>query len=217
MLGALELPYTAWWQTGNVVMVATVGLYVQVFYCYRLWFISGRKVLYVLPVGTVILFNYIAACFVTYTLGATKKRSPEMWLAAHLVSSFVGDIMLTSSTAYILLRSQKDVLPNSARALRSLVGLTFKTAAPATVCTLFTLIFSQVYNHNDKLIHIGFNEALPNLFAFSMMWSLNARRAIREEGGFGHTPHSASGSHWTCRLEDVELPTFNHDENTDQD
>lgn len=60
---------------------------------------------------------------------------------------------------------------------------------------MFNLIFSQIYNGNDKLISTGFNMALPKvcpsfsytqaflttakLYAISMMWTLNARRTIR--------------------------------------
>jgi hypothetical protein len=57
---------------------------------------------------------------------------------------------------------------------------------------MFTLIFSQMYKSNNPLlgyVEIGFNQPLPKLYAISMMWTLNARRAIRARNGL-----SGSGS-----------------------
>ena len=44
---------------------------------------------------------------------------------------------------------------------------------------MFNLVFSQVYPDGSKLISSAFNQTLPKLYAFSMMWTLNARRDLR--------------------------------------
>lgn len=75
---AILLNYVAWWQTGNAIMVdcildsfckllitsqvASVGIYVQIFFCYRLWFISEKQIWFILPVGLVLLFAYASVC-----------------------------------------------------------------------------------------------------------------------------------------------------------
>ncbi len=46
------------------------------------------------------------------------------------------------------------------------------------ISAMFNLIFSQLYSGSNKLISVGFNQLLPKLYAFSMMWTLNARRYI---------------------------------------
>ena len=46
---------------------------------------------------------------------------------------------------------------------------------------MFNLIFSQIYPGDHKLISSAFNQALPKLYAFSMMWTLNARREIQAD------------------------------------
>ena len=46
------------------------------------------------------------------------------------------------------------------------------------ISAMFNLIFSQIYSGSNKLISAGFNQLLPKLYAFSMMWTLNARRYI---------------------------------------
>jgi hypothetical protein len=78
--------------------------------------------------------------------------------------------------------------------ISALVRLTFQTAAPAALwyvdqkpcqpksnaipSAMLNLIFSQIYG-SDKIISTAFNQALPKLYACSMMWTLNARRDIR--------------------------------------
>jgi hypothetical protein len=88
-------------------------------------------------------------------------------------------MLITLSTAYFLLRTKKYVLPQTVGIISALVRLTFQTAAPAAICAMFNLVFSQVYSGNDNLVSTGFNQALPKLYGFSMMWTLNARRNIR--------------------------------------
>jgi len=68
---------------------------------------------------------------------------------------------------------------------------------------MFNLIFSQVYTGNNKLISSAFNEALPKLYAFSMMWTLNAREELRSykvDGFYG-----PSGDTSGATRENVEL------------
>ncbi|KAF8062388.1 hypothetical protein FPV67DRAFT_268673 [Lyophyllum atratum] len=60
--GAILLNYTAWWLTSSGIMVATIGIYVQAFFCYRLWIISGQKAWVIVPIVAVLLFAYISIC-----------------------------------------------------------------------------------------------------------------------------------------------------------
>lgn len=56
---------------------------------------------------------------------------------------------------------------------------------------MFNLLFSQVYTGNVKLISAGFNQLLPKLYAFSMMWTLNARRSILKRNTRLYTSESS--------------------------
>jgi hypothetical protein len=50
------------------------------------------------------------------------------------------------------------------------------------ISAMFNLIFSQMYRTNQPLlgyVEIAFNQVLPKVYAISMMYTLNARRAIR--------------------------------------
>ncbi|GLB44786.1 hypothetical protein LshimejAT787_1801230 [Lyophyllum shimeji] len=201
--GAIKLNYTAWWQTGDSMMVATIDLYVQIFFLHRLWRVSKKNVWFIFPIAIVLCFAYVAICVATYYISIGKNGTISKWFAAHLSSVFAGDLMLTVFIAYHLLRSQREtVLPATVGLLRALVRLTFQSAAPAAFCAMLNLIFSQLYPGNDALISVAFNQMLPKLYAFSMMWTLNARHSIRAH--YGDTGDTSSQ-----RLGDVDLELRN--------
>lgn len=194
--GAISLSYTAWWLTSSGVMVASIGIFVQAFFCYRLWVISWNNYWVLAPIVTVLLFAYTSICVATYYISQGVEATPQIgtWFAAHLSSVFAGDLLITLSTAYFLLRSRKDLLPHTVGLINALIRLTFQTAAPAAMCALLNLIFSQVYTGDNKLISSAFNQTLPKLYAFSMMWTLNARDELRsyKTGRFYGTSEGSS-------------------------
>ncbi|KAJ7583917.1 hypothetical protein C8J56DRAFT_830036 [Mycena floridula] len=175
--GAILLNYTTWWQSGNPLMVAFIGLYVQAFFCHRLYVIS-KLWWVVVPVATVMAFAFFSISLATFFITKGDGHKISVWFAAHLGSVFTGDLLLSMSTVYFLLRSKKSVLPQTAGLLTALVRLTLESAAPAAVCTLLNLLFSQIYG-SDRIISTAFNMILPKLYAVSMMWTLNQRRSIR--------------------------------------
>jgi len=181
LIGAITLNYTAWWLSGSGLMVASIGIYVQTFFCHRLWVISNKNYWFVVPIAIVLLFAYVSICLATYYISKGVEAGPNIatWFAAHLSSVFAGDLLITMSTAYFLLRSRRGVLPHTAGIVNALVRLAFQTAAPAALCAMLNLIFSQIYTGDNKLISSAFNQSLAKLYAFSMMWTLNARSELR--------------------------------------
>ncbi|KAF7326064.1 hypothetical protein MKEN_00457700 [Mycena kentingensis (nom. inval.)] len=176
--GAILLSYTTWWQSGNPLMVAIIGFYVQNYFCFRLWVIS-KSWYVVAPIYLLFVFAFLAICVATYFISVADGPKIGAWFACHLASVFAADIILSLTTAYFLIKSKKDVLPQTVGMISALVRLTFQTAAPAALCAMFNLIFSQLYPGGDAIISTAFNMALPKLYAISMMWTLNARRSIR--------------------------------------
>ncbi|KAJ7456062.1 hypothetical protein FB451DRAFT_1407399 [Mycena latifolia] len=187
--GAILLNYTTWWQSGTPLMVAIIGFYVQSYFCFRLWVIS-EKWSVVAPIATLFLFAFLSICVGTYFISTANDVQIGMWFAAHLSSVFAGDVIMAFTTAYFLLKSKKDVLPQTVGLISALVRLTFQTAAPAALCAMFNLVFSQVNPGGSGITSTAFNEALPKLYAVSMMWTLNARRTIRATHGSGITTTS---------------------------
>ncbi|KAJ7599185.1 hypothetical protein C8J56DRAFT_881678 [Mycena floridula] len=259
---AINLNYTTWWQSGNPLMVAFIGLYVQGFFCHRLHAISNGNWWAVMPVAALMVFAFLSislassswpktlrqwmvvalswwprdterGCTSRENLGGgimgqqilgrrvdavvdddnvetvfiAKGDGPKIaiwcksiivtlisWkltvrlVAAHFGSVFAGDLLLSLITVFYLTtrNSKKIVLPHTVGLLSALIRLTFQSAAPAAICTLLNLIFSQAYDGNNNLISTAFNMILPKLYAISMMWTLNQRKTIRAAQSSGN-------------------------------
>jgi hypothetical protein len=91
----------------------------------------------------------------------------------------------------------------------------------ANICDLsamFNLIFSQIsVTDVDSIVSTAFNMPLPKLYAVSMMWTLNARRAITaypsSEHGMTGTSNEISGArsraqrHNNVRFQNLSSPS----------
>ncbi|KAK0196177.1 hypothetical protein F5146DRAFT_1133664 [Armillaria mellea] len=174
---ALQMRFSVWYQMGNAIMVAFIALYVQCYFCYRLWAISTRYWV-VSPILFLYVFSVGAAAGATYFTVLADPRLGH-WLSVHYATVFVGDVLLAIAMAYFLLRTKKRVLPQTKNLLDSLIRLTFQTATPAVIVALLNLIFVFLPDPYVKGISSAFIQPLPKLYAISMMWTLNARRDIR--------------------------------------
>ncbi|CAK5263350.1 unnamed protein product [Mycena citricolor] len=210
--GAVLLNYTFWLQAGNPLIVATFNVYVQAYFCYRLYVVS-KKWFVVVPVATLFAFAYFSMILATYyiTQGVGASKQIADWFAAHLSSVFAADVSMSLTTAYFLLKTKKNVLPQTVGLISALVRLTLQTAAPVALCAMFNLIFSQVYTGSQSLASTAFNMMLPKLYALSTMWTLNARRTIqasRSTRGVSSSNEISGGRTRRTRREDVELGNF---------
>ncbi|KAG7452929.1 uncharacterized protein BT62DRAFT_35750 [Guyanagaster necrorhizus] len=188
MQSALNMRFFVWYQVGNPLMVSLISLYVQSYFCYRLYVVSMRWWV-VTPILVLYLFSVGSVAVATYDIARSDLKLGH-WLAAHYGTVFASDIMLAGVTAYFLLKTRKRVLPQTVGIINALIRLTFQTATPAVICTMLNLIFTYLPGPFDKGISSAFIQALPKLYAVSMMWTLNARRAIMCEP----TPTFASGT-----------------------
>ncbi|KAK0478876.1 hypothetical protein IW261DRAFT_1593960 [Armillaria novae-zelandiae] len=173
--GVLALPYTAWYVIGNILMVAVISFYVQCFFCYRLYALS--KMWWITaPIMVLYVLGLTSAIVATYYIASLELSRLAHWVSVHYATAFVTDVLLSSSTAWFLLKNRNHVLPQTASLLNALVRLTFQTAALPAICAMINLIFVYVPSRDVVTVFI---QALPKLYAISMMWTLNARRAIR--------------------------------------
>ncbi|KAJ6562180.1 hypothetical protein B0H19DRAFT_1259762 [Mycena capillaripes] len=176
--GAILLNFTVWFETGNPIMVAAIGFYVQSYFCYRLYVVSGKSYV-VAPVATIFIFAFFAMAVATYYIATEQVSKIADWFTAHLSSVFAGDVLLTCSTAYFLIKSRRGALSQTLDLISALIRLTFQTAAPAAICAMLNLIFAVHFTGDKSLFSIVFNMPLPKLYAISMMFTLNARQHIR--------------------------------------
>ncbi|KAJ7018445.1 hypothetical protein C8F04DRAFT_1356286 [Mycena alexandri] len=193
----LQLSVTGWWDTANPLLVAILDFYVQCYFCTRLWAVSQRWWV-VTPIFTLFVFGLISMVMGTYYIATLQEQQVTNWFAAHLGSVFAGDVILSMTTAYFLIQTEKSVMSKqTAQLIRSLTRLTFQTATPAAIVAMFNLIFSQMYRTNRPLlgyVEIAFNQVLPKVYAISMMYTLNARREISTRASGSRVSGSRNGS-----------------------
>ncbi|KAH8804257.1 hypothetical protein DL96DRAFT_1698951 [Flagelloscypha sp. PMI_526] len=180
--GAINLSYTTWWQSGNPLMVACIGLYVQAYYLYRLRALS-KSWIAVIPIALILLFAFLAMVLATVAISKKHESEIALWFAAHLSSVFAGDMLMTMAMIYYLLRARKTVIPQTAGLMSALIRLTLLSAAPAAICAMINLALSQSFKGTTNLMSTAFNQALPKLYAISMMYMLNSRQSLRS--GYG--------------------------------
>ncbi|KAF7374045.1 hypothetical protein MSAN_00285200 [Mycena sanguinolenta] len=217
----LELSATGWWDTANPLMVldfdfsrihshpfnlrptqvAILDFYVQCYFCTRLWGVSKSWV--VAPIFFFFICGLVSMGIGTYYIKILQHPRVANWFAVHLGCVFAGDVILSTTTAYFLIRTKKTVFSNrTAELVGALISLTFQTAAPPAIIAMLNLIFSQLYHTNQPLlgyVEIGFNQVLPKLYAISMMYTLNARRVLRSKLLGSHNGSSTNEPSFTGR------------------
>ncbi|KAF7374681.1 hypothetical protein MSAN_00353100 [Mycena sanguinolenta] len=201
------------WISKALILEATVAFYVQMFFCYRLWasvfgYITlsahgsttaqaiSRNVYIVSICITVffvgIILGVVAIVFI-FTVNRVGLTLASHWFAAHLGIVLCGDFMLTGSIVFWLLRHNESVLSRgpTANILSSLVRLTVQSAAPVALCALvnFVVVLLRASRPSSSvLLMIDFitNNTLPQLYAWSAMWTLNSRDEIVAAGNSPH-------------------------------
>ncbi|KAJ7584120.1 hypothetical protein C8J56DRAFT_1054651 [Mycena floridula] len=166
----------AWWQYCNPLFVAISSLYVQAFFCHRLYVLT-KKWFIVVPIVLVLAVSFLSVCVSTHFIRLHDTPNTQKFFTVHLVCVFVADILLTSSTVFFLLRAKKRVFKQTSGILDALIRLTFQSAAPAALCTMLNLILNLAYNRST--ISSAVNIMIPKFYAMSMMWTLNQRLTIR--------------------------------------
>ncbi|CAK5270120.1 unnamed protein product [Mycena citricolor] len=158
--------------------------YVELFFCWRLWTLSRRLWI---PGALALIFTAAIICGIfSNSLVGPKLGHIREWDAAYLIAVFVGDTLLSGSIIYVLHGQSRQVTRNTASVLQRIAILTILCAAPAAVCSLVLIVSSQlvanwVSGGGALAVAIVSEHLLPKLYAFSAMWTLNARKAIRAE------------------------------------
>ncbi|KAJ6469291.1 hypothetical protein C8R45DRAFT_1105160 [Mycena sanguinolenta] len=151
---------TAWYWRLAVLLKAAVPFYVQIFFCYRLWASNISKC-------TLYLFTLDKSGLnVTY------------WVEMHMGFVVFGDLILTGSIVFWLLRHNK--------------AQSRQSAAPLTLCSLinFGVSMSRPSVHGTQaslILDFITTGILPQLYAWSAMWTLNSRDEIAAGGNTRYT------------------------------
>ncbi|KAF7341024.1 hypothetical protein MSAN_02088100 [Mycena sanguinolenta] len=192
-----------WVSKTDVMLEATGAIYVQIFFCRRLWVIS-RNAYVVIVCLIFFILGLVSAVVGTFYLFTDDITTAAGWVSIHLGIVLCGDLLLTGSTVFYLLRhSNASVVSRNAFAItmKLLLWLTiqasaplfwnsrsltvrYQSAAPAAMCTLTNFVADiQIYVteiQNPQSLTAGFITTLtvPQLYAWSAMWTLNSREDI---------------------------------------
>ncbi|CAK5264472.1 unnamed protein product [Mycena citricolor] len=169
-----------------------VVLYVQLFFCWRLWMLS-RSVW--LPLILAVLFVAPAVCGFISILTRMSLEGITDLAAAYLSLYFAGDTILCASITFYLVRVARsnEGFRHTSSILTRLIRITIQSTLPSAACALIALAASQSADDSPsdatQVITIIVLNILPMVYAFSAMWTLNSRRSPKEqETGHGKTP-----------------------------
>ncbi|KAF7364111.1 hypothetical protein MSAN_01070100 [Mycena sanguinolenta] len=187
-----------WLPKANILLEATGAVYVQIFFCRRLWAsILGfalsaisRNACIVIICLILFAFGFVSSVIATYFLFTSAVTSTAAWVSLHFGIALCADLLLTGSTVFYLLRHYNaSILSRSLFAIKMkfLVRLTIQSAAPAAMCTLADFIADMrlsLIGSQDPQFPQSYMVAcisltiLPQLYAWSAMWTLNSREDI---------------------------------------
>ncbi|KAJ6469294.1 hypothetical protein C8R45DRAFT_1105164 [Mycena sanguinolenta] len=172
---------TAWYSKLAVLLKAAVPFYVQMFFCYRLWAGAISRNVYVVMI-CIMVFSFALVCGVLATVYlstiAKSRLNSFYWVELHMGVVVFGDLILTGSIIFWLLRHNKTQFRQS--------------AAPLTLCSLinFGVSMSRPSVHGGQaflMLNFITTGILPQLYAWSAMWTLNSRDEIAAGGNTSYT------------------------------
>ncbi|KAJ7360725.1 hypothetical protein DFH08DRAFT_1030847 [Mycena albidolilacea] len=199
MKGGSNIWHNHWVWKLTLILEAATAFYVQMFFCRRLWAISCRNV-YLVAVCAVVFALALISAFVATSYTFKEEIEPTSVWGIGSASGSCGlrrsrfdwqhDILLAQTRRFTIIKPQ--------------------SAVPATLSASINLatdmaLRSTAWNPVLLAIAIIANMALPQLYAWSAMWTLNSREGIHL---------AAQNSPYTVDLGAVSsehkgLPSFN--------
>ncbi|KAJ6469258.1 hypothetical protein C8R45DRAFT_1218414 [Mycena sanguinolenta] len=180
--GASTLWDTAWYSRLTMLLKTAVPFYVQMFFCYRLWASRISRNVYI-AIICVMVFSFALICGVLGTFYIFTAEKPgfhltSYWVETHMGVVVFGDLVLTGSIVFWLLRHNK--------------AQSRQSAAPLTLCSLinFSVLLLRASAPDTPaflMLHFITNNILPHLYAWSAMWTLNSRDDIVAAGNIRYT------------------------------
>ncbi|KAJ7302503.1 hypothetical protein DFH08DRAFT_1089732 [Mycena albidolilacea] len=184
-----------WYQVVNIPLGAVIAAYVQTYYCYRLWKLSG-KWWYVAPLVTVMLVGLVSAIVTGAVIAASGKSSN--WFAVHVSCTFATDVLITGASTFFLVRARQKALSHTRKLISNLIKICCQTALPATTATLIELICSRIGGKSLKpqatnSIILVLLDTVPIINC--MLYILNTRRSLRSADASAGLGNSNTNSH----------------------
>ncbi|KAJ7279354.1 hypothetical protein C8J57DRAFT_1569957 [Mycena rebaudengoi] len=195
---AANMFLTNWMSQSNLLIGEIIVFSVQAFFCWRLWIISKNiyvvafvVLLFVFGLISAIVhtaFKFFGQMFVYSVTGDyLKPTAKDIWSPIHFGTVVTGDVILSGSTIYFLLRRSQQAPLAAVGILNRLIRIAFQSAAPVTLCALANFICQTLYLHNASLDATALwilltGMMLPKIYAISALWTLNSRNENSQTG-----------------------------------
>ncbi|KAJ7114374.1 hypothetical protein C8R44DRAFT_881220 [Mycena epipterygia] len=174
-----------WYQVVNIPLGAVITVYVQSYYCYRLYMEIEREVVayYTTPLVMLMLLGLLSAIITAYVIA--KRGKSSHWFAVHVSCTLATDVLITGTSTFSLIKARQEVLSRTRKLLSNLIKVSCQTALPATTATLIEVICSRIGGPELKpqatnsIILILLNMT-PIIYANCMLYILNSRRSLQD-------------------------------------
>ncbi|KAJ7276620.1 hypothetical protein C8J57DRAFT_1223358 [Mycena rebaudengoi] len=161
-------------------------------------------------IGEIIAFSVqLYRDLVTQTVGhyhePTDKFGPQSHDVPgpiHYGTVVTGDVILSGTTIYFLLKRSREAEGEVAGALNERMRIVFQSAVPVTLCALANFITAESSTQSTSSVTLFLqltNMMLPKLYAMSAMWTLNARKELSSR--FGTDAKSSSDESTSGHME----------------
>ncbi|KAH9943932.1 hypothetical protein B0H21DRAFT_746998 [Amylocystis lapponica] len=176
----LYLGVVVWSLVAQVLVNALIGLIVQSFFTWRIWMLSRKKLICILPVVPLVITEFVLTLIYFVkgcSVGVFTKLSTLTTLSRAVnCVGFAGDILIAGILS-VLLYNSKGGIARTDSLLNRLIAFSLSTGALTSLCALMSLIFISALP--GTLIFITFYTPLGRLYTNSLLATLNARKKLR--------------------------------------
>ncbi|KAK7012835.1 hypothetical protein R3P38DRAFT_1560358 [Favolaschia claudopus] len=178
-------------------MTAFIIFFVQCFYTWRLWLLSHRKLVLVVPLAILIVIHLGLEMAVM----ALTFKWPDFSQFRRITGYFTGAVAVAAATditiaaaMFTLLQNRKTGIKNTEQLLNRIVMYTISTGLLTSMVDI--VILGAFVGLPDTLVYLCFFDFVPNLYANSLLAMLNSRMSTEERnlhlevelgGGSGNT------------------------------
>ncbi|EMD36288.1 hypothetical protein CERSUDRAFT_124214 [Gelatoporia subvermispora B] len=176
------------WLTVAVVITQTLlDCAVRILYCNRIWRLSWKNQLIVIPILACSLTNFALGILFAIQeqrlVSLAMLSSVSKWiLYAGISAGVVADILISVSQV-VLLWKQNAEFQRTRSIIRLLILYSIHTGVFVTLCAISCLLLFATMPHNNVWIAVYF--LLPQMLLNSLLATLNVKRNLRESATHG--------------------------------
>ncbi|KAF8607828.1 hypothetical protein BDV93DRAFT_603599 [Ceratobasidium sp. AG-I] len=179
---AANWPWQDWTEP---ILGASLGAAAQTYFSMRCYRLSGRRMWLLVGLFTFMLISWGCSFGVGLQIGLQNPYAHgdvPYAVIPMLVSTILVDSVITLVTMFYLIRSKKGFNHQTDSILSRLMTVTLEAALPPALSAICDVITSVTEIGN---VHATFNMLTPRLYAYSLMFTLNARVVTRELAASG--------------------------------